>query len=146
MLRYHGLRNSRKGTTLVEFAIIIGMTLTLLFAIFDYSRFVMIRHLMDNAAREGARMAIAGTNSTTTTQVQDRVRTALANQPLDDLDIQVFEANASGSNIGAWTDAAFGKRIAVQIDGKYNAMLPSFGFLPKPVTLRAKSVMRSEGN
>jgi Flp pilus assembly protein TadG len=139
-------KTRRRGATVVEYAIVISATFFLLLAVFEYGRFVMIRHLIDNATREGARLAAAGTTTLTTPDIENRVTTALGGQQLGGLTVQVYESDAGGSNVGPWTDASFGERIAVQIDCTYTPILPSLGFLPNPVTLRSKSVMRSEAN
>src|SRR5438045_2938233 len=62
---------TRPGATLVETAVVISVTLLILFGIFEYCRFVMTKQLMENAAREGARFAVANTYSATTASVQD---------------------------------------------------------------------------
>src|SRR5205823_2924191 len=77
MLRNRTYKQKRRGVTLVEYAVIISAVLMLLLAIFEYARFVMTRHLIDNAAREGARLAVAATPGTTTTDIQNRVITGL---------------------------------------------------------------------
>ncbi|MCX7700921.1 MAG: pilus assembly protein, partial [Gemmataceae bacterium] len=68
---------SRRGATLVETALVISIFLMFLFGIFEYGRFVMTRQLMENAAREGARWAIANTYNGTVTQVRNVVDTRL---------------------------------------------------------------------
>jgi Flp pilus assembly protein TadG len=146
MARTHPNKVRRRGATLVEYTIVIGAVLMLFLAIFEYGRFVMMRHLLDNAAREGARLAVSGTNTKTTTDIQNQVATYLAGQPFGGLNTQVFLADAGGNNIGAWTNAAFGQRIGVQIDCTYTPMLPGLHFLANPVTLRSRAVMRSEAN
>ena len=52
-MRVRSLRLGRRpGATVPETALVIGIFLTLLLSIFEYGRFVMVRHLVDNAARE----------------------------------------------------------------------------------------------
>jgi Flp pilus assembly protein TadG len=51
--RYH-----ERGSTLVETAIVLAVTLTLLFGIIDFSRLLFSYETLANAAREGARWAI----------------------------------------------------------------------------------------
>ena len=58
---------SRRGSVVVETAIVLSVLLTGLLGIFEYGRLGMIRQLMNNAAREGARMAIVSTASQPTT-------------------------------------------------------------------------------
>ena len=43
----------------MEFAVVAPHLFTLLFAVIEYGRFIMIRQLLDNAASRGRRMAAA---------------------------------------------------------------------------------------
>jgi Flp pilus assembly protein TadG len=47
----------RRGLTLVESALVLGIFLVLLFGIFEYCRFLLVLHVTTNAARDGARYA-----------------------------------------------------------------------------------------
>jgi len=136
----------RQGATLVEFAIVIGSCLMFMFAIFEYGRFVMIRQLMENAAREGARQAVSGTNKLATSDFQATVTQFLVSQPLSSLDIQVYLSDSAGNNIGSWTNASFSQSIAVKVTGSYTPMLPGMGFLQNPDNLTVVATMASEGN
>lgn len=137
----------RPATTLVETAIVLNVTFLLLFAIFEYGRFVFFRQVLDNAAREGARLAVVSTNSLTTADIEAEVRLRLAGQSPSGLAIQVYKINpTTGTNLGAWTDAAFGESIAVNVTGQYPLLFPSLGFLPSVVNMSTRSVMRSEAN
>lgn len=158
----YGSRNPRRrdATTLVETAIVIGVCLLFLFGILEYGRFLMLQHLITNAAREGARQAIASTNTatpTTTTDIQNTVTTKLAGQYLQNVTISVYKADpSSGASQGLWTDAAFGDGIAVQVTGDYQPMLPTVvvqkalavfsGFQTQTISLKAVALMRCEAN
>lgn len=48
----------RRGLTVVESALVLSVFLLLLFGMFEYCRFLMVLHVTDNAAREGARYAV----------------------------------------------------------------------------------------
>ena len=131
-----------------------------LFGIFEYGRFLMIQHLINNAAREGARRAVASTNTatpTTTADIQSTVTTALAGQYLQNVTISVYKADpTTGANTGVWTDAAFGDGIAVQVSGDYQPLLPTVvvqkalavfsGFQTQTISVQATALMRSEAN
>ncbi|MFO0796029.1 MAG: TadE family protein [Gemmataceae bacterium] len=52
----------RRGSTLVESALVIGVFLLVLFGIFEYCRFLMVLHVTNNAARDGARYAAVNVN------------------------------------------------------------------------------------
>jgi len=142
-----GHPNRRAGATLVETAIVIGVCLLFMFGIFEYGRYVMIRQIMENAAREGARQAVVNQTSTTTANIQATVQQYMAGQNLTSLSIQVYAADpATGNNIGPWTSTQWGQGIAVEVSGNYQAMLPSFGIIPNTVPVHVKSIMRSEAN
>lgn len=47
----------RRGMTLIESALVLGVFLVLLFGMFEYCRFLLVLHVTNNAAREGARYA-----------------------------------------------------------------------------------------
>lgn len=144
-MRLQARSTPRRGTTLPELAIVITAFLMFLFGVFEYGRFVMIRNLLDNAAREGARQASVTTSTGTTTEIQDTVTHFLIGQPLTSLSIQVYKADpATGNNIGSWNSAKFGEAVAVEVSGGYTPLFPSFGFLETTTTLRTKSMMRSE--
>jgi Flp pilus assembly protein TadG len=137
----------RSAATLVETGICLGACLLFLLAIYEYGRFVMTEQLLANAAREGARQAVVSTNTMTTAQIQATVTNALGGQQLQGLNIQVCKADPStGTNLGDWTTAAFGDGIAVQVTANYQPILPTFGFLPNPVSVGATALMRCEAN
>ena len=149
----------RVGTTLVETAIVLSACLVFLFAIFEYGRVVMLRHMIDNATRETARQAITGTNSLTLTDLQNTFTGCLAGQPLTLSSFNVYKADpATGNNIGQWTDASFGEAIAVDVQVTFNSLFSPittpFGsamrtmhFLPSTtVSMSSKVLMRSEAN
>jgi Flp pilus assembly protein TadG len=144
-------RNRRRGSTVVETAIVANLLFMILLGVFEYGRIAMIRELMDEAAREGARLAVVSTSTyptTTTQQIIDTTCKYMAGQSVSNLNIQVYAADSlTGAPIGSWDQAPFGAMIAVQIDADYPPMIPvTFGILPNPLHMTAKSVMRSEAN
>jgi Flp pilus assembly protein TadG len=50
-------QNQRRGMTVVESALVLGVFCLLLFGIFEYCRFLYVLHVTHNAARDGARYA-----------------------------------------------------------------------------------------
>ena len=62
----------RWGAVLVETSVIIGLVAMFVFGVFEYSRLLMDWNLLNNAAREGCRYALANNTSTTiSTDVND---------------------------------------------------------------------------
>lgn len=139
-------QSRRKGSTLVESACVISVFLLFSMAIFEYGRFVMIRHILDNAAREGARLAVVSTNSLGTADIVTEVNQRLAGHVISGFTVQVYKSDINGNNIGSWSDAAFGECICVKLNGTYSPMLPTFGFLPSTVNVPVQVIMRSEAN
>lgn len=137
----------RSGLTIVETAIVISLCVLILFGIFEYGRFVMARQVIQNAAREGARLAVVSTNTLTTADIQNTVTNYLAGQQLSGVTINVYWADPdTGVNRGAWTDASFGQGIAVQVSGSYQPVLPSLLYLPASIPIQVRAVMYSEAN
>lgn len=152
-------RNSvRRGATVVETAIVLSVALTLTLAIYDYARFFMLSQLVNNAAREGARLAVATTNTQNTAAIQNAVIQYMASQNVIDSsgkafsasDVVVLQVNpATGTATtpsSNWYDAPFGSSIMVQVNAKFTPLFPTFGFLPTTVTLKGTAIMASEAN
>jgi Flp pilus assembly protein TadG len=136
--------------------------LTLTFAIYDYGRYFLLSELVNNAAREGARQAVATTNTQNTAAIQATVIQYLANQnSLQGLtnssgkafsasDVVVLQVNPATGQATTpdsnWYDAAFGSSIMVQVNAQFTPLFPSFGFMPSTVKIQGTSVMSSEAN
>lgn len=143
-------RNQRKATTAVEFAVISLVAFMFLFAIFEYSRFVYVLQVSENAAREGTRYAIVRTGDGTTAQnVKDEVTRYMAGAEglLDGYQVEVLSLDPStgdptGNN---WNDAGFGQSIAVRITGTFTPVLPGF-IMDNTVPVRITHMMNSEAN
>ena len=138
-------RSMRRGAAAVEAAIVMNIFLLFIFAIMEFGHFVMVKQLMDNAARDGARLAATGVNTVTTAQIQALVTQELVNQAPANLNIQVFQANpTTGANVGAWTSASLGTPIAVQITGQYVPMVALANLLPLPINVSSEAIIYSE--
>jgi len=138
--------NKRRAVTAVETAFILGLLFLIMLAIMEYGRYVMFRHVLENAARDGARYAVVHTNDANTAAVTGLVQSKLTSQ-VHTPTIDLYWMNAStGTNLGNWYDAPYGDAIMVHVRATYSPMLPSFGILPNPMTIDAYHVMRSEAN
>ncbi len=106
--------------------------------------------------------------ATDTANITALVTDQLADLPLTQVNIQIYQADSNGNNIGAWTSAPFGQNIMVQIDADCPNLFPTglptgipksggpsvmVNFLPNSSTttpnaihLTAKSMMRGEAN
>ena len=63
--------NRRRGMTLVESTLVLMVFLMLLFGIFEYCRFLMVLHITNNAARDGARYAVVNLDKDTSFNTVD---------------------------------------------------------------------------
>jgi Flp pilus assembly protein TadG len=150
--------SDRRGVTVVETAVVLSVAVTLTLAICDYARYFMLSQLVNNAAREGARQAVANTNTQNTAMIQNTVVQYLANQHFTDSsghafsasDVVVIQVNpatgAPTSPDSNWYDAPLGSGIMVQVNAKFACLFPTLGFLPGTVSLRGTAVMLSEAN
>ena len=147
----------RPGATLIETAVVLLIAMMFTFAIYDYGRYFLLSQLVNNAAREGARLAVATTNTQNTAAIQTTVIQYLANQAVKDsagnpftasdvIVMQINPATGQAASDSNWYDAPFGSAIMVQVNAKFTSLFPSFGFLPTTVNLRGTSVMMSEAN
>lgn len=147
--------NRRKGSTIVQAAIVLPVVLMFLFGILEYSRYVMLLQVMTNAAREGCRYAVMHTdpvtiNSTTygsaTSNVTTIVNNSLGGQTLSNQTINIYASDALGNSQGTWENASAGSFITVQITGNFVSILPKFLGMSSTIPITAEAVMRSEGN
>jgi Flp pilus assembly protein TadG len=161
----------RRGTTVIETAVVILITLMFIMGIVEYGRLLFFYHAADNAAREGARYAVVHTGDTTAagtasdvptfnadgtfmapnTSVSAVVNYVMGSQQtyMTGFTVTVFNANpATGQpTSGAWTDAPFGGSIGVQITGTYRFIVPTLlGLSSSTKAIDVRSVMNSEAN
>ena len=61
----------RHGMTTVETALVLSVFCMLLFGVFEYSRFLLILHVTNNAARDGARYAVVNLDKPSTFDATD---------------------------------------------------------------------------
>jgi Flp pilus assembly protein TadG len=128
-------KKSRKGSTLVEFAIVLPIYLVFVFAIIEYGRMVLVQQIITNAAREGARVGVLD-NSTGTT-----VSTA-ANQILS-------AAGIASATISATPNPPSSATYASPVTVTVSVPFSSVTWLPSPMylggkTLTSTSIMRRE--
>jgi Flp pilus assembly protein TadG len=149
-------RDTRRGSALVQTAIMLPMMMLLLFGILEYSRYVMLLQVMNNAAREGCRYAVMHTNpivinavtyGNANSDVTSLVSNCLAGQSLSGQAVTVYGSDALGNNNGVtWQNTQSGQWITVKITGNFVSILPGFLHMANNVPITAESVMRSESN
>jgi len=150
---------ARRGLSLVETAIVSSVFFMFIFGILEYGRYVMVRNVLENAAREGARFAVVHTYDKTTADVREVVMKALAGTgyQLDgfnpEVNIKVCKVDSAGNPVldgsgqpVSWTEAAYGEGIGVFITGNYRPVLPVFLFMGETIPLNIRCSMSSEAN
>ena len=103
-----GIGHSTRGTTLVEFALVLPMFLLLLFAVADFARLYFVEMTLQNAVREAGRYAITGNHvpdPNHSGQNLSRVQsiTSIAQKAAMGLDVsnlQIISAGGGNGNAG----------------------------------------------
>jgi Flp pilus assembly protein TadG len=148
-------KKRRRGTALVEAALVLPLVLLFLLGIMEYGRYLMTLHLFTNAVTSGASYAAKHTDSiylngssygNANSNVTTIVTNALCGQSLSGQAVNVYQSDALGNNLGTWTSAQAGQYICVQITGTYQFMVPKLLGLPSTTTPTFQCVRLSEGN
>ena len=143
--RLHGDR--RWGAVLVETSVIIGLVAMLVFGVFEYARLLMDWNLLNNAAREGCRYALANNTSTTiSTSVQNIVTNYMAGETKN---FSNFTVSVSGTHVGVSTPVNSlepGDPITVTVSGTYKFMnIVPFIHMPSSLVITSGVTMLCEG-
>jgi len=120
----HKLRDGRRrGGAVVETALVLSLTMSFVFGIFEYSRLLMNWQLLNNATREGCRYAIANNTSTTiSTDVTTIVTTYMAGQTAS---FSAFTVSVTGTHLGVSTpvnNLTAGDIVTVKVSGTFKFM------------------------
>ncbi len=139
-------RRRQRGATIVEAAFTLLILLLFLDAILEFGRAYNVYHIMTNAAREGARYAVApapGTSTLpTTAQVQSWVTTFLASGGVNGATVSVNPTTQTVSGISL-------NYTSVQVTAPYSFIVPQLLFGSNTygtITLSTTSSMRDETN
>lgn len=129
------LAPGERGSTIVEFALLLPLFLTLVFAIIEFGSAWYSKQMLVNASREGARMG-ALFEGVTDSEVEVFVANVLSTAGFPG-SVNVNSTGASGST---------GALVTVSVDANHE--LPVLGNLvpgvPSSMTLTATTVMRHE--
>src|SRR5262245_43843793 len=140
----HELRQdaSERGATIVEAAIILLAFFMFVFGIFEAGRFLNTRQVLTNAAREGARLAVAplsGTNTLpSTAEIQTRVDDFLASANITGATTTVDPA------VSVVTGSVTTVYTRVQVQKVYDVVSVPLFFNMLQVTLTGEALMRNE--
>ena len=151
-------KRRRSGLVIVEAAVVIMVTLMLILGIFEFSRWLMIENVCSNAARNGARMAAARTDTLTTTQLVNYIESMMPKSARPFLsynkntNIKVFNCDKNGVRIGSasdldtWKNAGFDDYIGVEISGNYKPIVPLSFVGVSTIKIRSFALVYSEAN
>jgi Flp pilus assembly protein TadG len=113
----------RRGSVMVETALVLSLTLSFVFGIFEYSRLLMDWQLLNNATREGCRYAIANnTDPTISTDVTTIVTTYMAGQTAS---FSNFTVAVTGTHLGVSTpvnNLTAGDMVTTTVSGTFKFM------------------------
>ncbi len=145
---------SRHGVAAVEFALVAIPLFLTLFGIYEFGRFIMVRQVLEHAAREGARYAAVNTFSTnvaseTETFVRERLSGVDVSAFGAQATVRVFAADNTGTPLtpdDSPQNAPFGTYIGVNITGQYQTMLPNILGMPDQIPMETQALMNSEAN
>ncbi len=101
----HKNRQTRRGTTTVETAVVLPVFLMLVFAIFEFGHAQMINNMLSSACRNAAR--IGAVEGSSTAQVRTRVEQTLGTV-VPTSSVSIFVKNASSFDGGGSTPTGSG--------------------------------------
>jgi hypothetical protein len=149
-------RASERGSTLLEFAFVLIITLVLMFGIIDFGRALYSYHFVANAAREGARFAsvrgyLCSTSTTPCPAQPDDIKTyVLSLVPLgidpNNVDVHVDNpppGNPNGLPVCGTTWDYPGCAVAVQVTYSFNYIFPLAVYNSAPVSFHAGTINMS---
>jgi len=125
---------NRQGVTLVEFALVVPIVFLLFFAAIEFSRVAMIRHTVDNAVYEAARVAIVP--GATALDAQNEARRVLSS-----VDVNLPSIVVTPSRIERTTPEV-SVRITVPLNA--NSFVPPQFFAGRSIT--RELTLRREGS
>lgn len=131
-----GPRRGQRGTALIEFALVLPMLILLTFLVVDLSRAHMMRSMLDQAAREGARTLAADSSTVLATA---RVRAVATAAGFDGNSVEVVLNAGSGK----------GDAVTATVSGDFTWLYPGllrfFGWTGgNTVTIAGSNTCRRE--
>ena len=140
-------RERERGSAMVEAAICIPLLLVLMVGIFEVGRAYETWHVLTNAAREGARMAVMPTSDIDTTT--GLIREYMANGQLTGAGAAVVSID-EGASINVNGTAVSASLVTVDYPFQFIMLQPIVRLVSPgatvggPITMRATAVMRNE--
>ena len=143
-----GKANNHKGTTVVEFALVLPLFLMLIFAIVDFGWYFFVQHTVQFATREGTRLAqvLSGDPETRIEAIITKIQenASLAINP-DKLHIYIYPVDPSNPVDQEIQDAGDpGDYMRVRTTYTYQSLTPMISPLFKDKTIKAETLYRNE--
>jgi Flp pilus assembly protein TadG len=126
----------RRGTAVVEFALVAPLFILLVFGILEYGRMVMVQQILTNATREGARAAVL--DGATGDSVTTKVNTYLNGASMPNATVTVNPSNPSAAALGDPVT------VTAQLTFGQVSWLPSPMYISGSQVLQSNCVMRRE--
>lgn len=140
----------RLGAAAIEFAFVFPLVFSIFFCFIEHGRYAMIKSLVQNACREGARYAAVTITDPNIdeTEIEDWVNNAMLGyqNTLAGYDVQVYLTNTNGDNLGDYESALYTQMVAVQITGTHEVWMPYFTMLPPTLQIDMRAVCMAEAN
>lgn len=124
-------RSAESGNALIEFAFVLPMLLLVVFGITEFGRALMTVNVLAAAAREGARVAAVGGDST-----------AVVTRVMDVLDAANITPAPGGITI---TGPDANKAITVRVESNFDVLSAKILPMQGTILLSGTTVMRFEG-
>ncbi len=141
------IRGRHRGAVAVETALVMIAMTSMVFGIFEYSRLMMDWDLLNNAAREGCRYALANnTNLSINTNVQSTVTKYMGGRTGS---FSSFNVAVTGTHDGVSTavnNLTPGDLITVRVTGTYKFLnIVPLARMPKSFSISSGVTMICEG-
>ena len=120
----------------------------MIFGMIEFGRAIMVKQILTNASREGARQAVLDSQTPTASTVKSNVATYLTNAVIPgstSSDVTIDAIDVNGAHTTEPTLGAYGTPVTVTVQVPYSRV----SWLPTPkffgsITLKAITVMRRE--
>jgi Flp pilus assembly protein TadG len=152
--RSRGSKESARGSTLIEFALVLPLFLILLFATVEFGRYFYVEHTLQFATREGVRLGLVGRTvndadghaldraASITRIIREKARIAV--NP-SDVSVNIYPVNADYSDPIGWQGmqdpGSAGTFMRVRTRYTLRLVLPLFG---PSVPMEAQATYRNE--
>lgn len=140
----HERARRERGAASVELAIVLALFLTIVFGIVDFGLALRSAVVVNNATREGARLAVVQPDETA---IIDRVRAVTASLNQSTLNVKVSCVRPDKSSCpGGVKGADTGDTVVVAATYSHNLVTPLSGFMGnmKKIDLSSETIMRVE--